>query len=126
MESLGQYLKVQRKLRNVSLEDVSRASKVHQNWLELLENDDFDKLPSDVFAKGYLRLYANAIGLDPDDVVLRYELLFKTDEESTTQSVAFWRRKDARRLIVFVIGMGYLMYWLVTRFACVPQLTRHI
>lgn len=126
MESLGQYLKVQRKLRNVSLEDVSRASKVAKNWLELLEDDAFAKLPSDVFAKGYLRMYAETIGLDPEDVVLRYELQTKTDEEAEQQSAPFWRRKDALRIVLLCLGMGYLLYWLLTRFACVPQLTRHI
>lgn len=126
MESLGHYLKVQRKLRDISLEEVSRSSKVSPNWLVLLENDDFDKLPGDIFAKGYLRLYAEAIGLDPDDVVLRYELQSRTEEDAASQPIPFWRRKDTHRLVVLIFGMGYLIYWLTTRFVFVPQLTRHL
>lgn len=126
MESIGHYLKVQRKLRDISLEEVSRTSKVAPNWLLLLEQDAFDKLPGDIFTKGYLRLYAEAIGLDPDDVVLRYELQSRTDEGASVRPLPFWRRRDARRLVVLILGMGALMYWLITRVACVPQLTRHI
>lgn len=126
MESLGRYLKVQRKLRDISLEEVSRLSRVAPTWLEMLESDAFDKLPGDIFTKGYLRLYAEAIGLDSDDVILRYELQSKTEEEAALLPVPFWRRRDARRLVAFVVGMGYLVYWLMTRFIFVPQLTRHI
>lgn len=126
MESLGRYLKVQRKLRDISLDEVSRASRVAPTWLEMLEGDAFDKLPGDIFTKGYLRLYAEAIGLDPDDVVLRYELQSKTAEEAALLPIPFWRRKDVRRSVVLILGMGYFIYWLMTRFIFVPQLTRHI
>lgn len=126
MESLGHYLKVQRKLRDISLEEVSRTSKVAPNWLTLLEEDAFDKLPGDIFAKGYLRLYAEAIGLNPDDVILRYELQSRTEEEDALRPIPFWRRRDMRRLGVLVFGIAALIYWLITRFVLVPQLTRHI
>ncbi len=126
MESLGHYLKIQRKLRNISLEEVSRVSKVAPNWLELLERDAFDKLPGEIFTKGYLRLYADAIGLDADDIVLRYELQSRVEEECTLRAVPFWRRKDARRLALFIFGMGAMIYWVITRFIFVPQLTRHL
>lgn len=126
MESLGHYLKVQRKLRDISLEEVSRISKVAPNWLVLLEQDAFDKLPGDIFTKGYLRLYAEAIGLDPEDVVLRYELQAASHEVESMRPLPFWRRRDARRLVVLVLGMVALAYWLITRVACAPQLTRHL
>lgn len=126
MESLGHYLNVQRKLRDISIADVSRISKVAPNWLVLLEEDAFDKLPGDTFTKGYLRMYAESVGLDPEDVILRYEMQSKVAEESPPPPVPIWRRRDVRRLVVFVVGMAALIYWLATRVVFVPQLTRHI
>lgn len=126
MESLGHYLKVQRRLRDVSLEDVGRSSKVSPNWLVLLEEDAFDKLPGDIFTKGYLRLYAEAVGLDPDDVVLRYEVQCRTAEVSELHRIPFWRRRDAWQIAGLILGVLALCYWVASRFVFVPQLIRHL
>ncbi len=126
METLGHYLKVQRKLRGISLEDVSRMSKVAPNWLELLETNDFDKLPGDIFTKGYLRLYSEVVGLDPDDVLLRYELVAQRDEEAALAPKRWWQRRDTWRVMGLLLGMSLVIYWVVTRFIIVPQWTRHL
>lgn len=126
MESLGHYLKVQRKLRGISLEEVSHLSKIAPNWLQLLERDEFDKLPGDIFTKGYLRLYAEAIGLDSEDVVLRYEVLARHHEEEASNPTPWWRRRDTWRVIGLLLGMAAVAYWVATRFIFVPQLTRHL
>lgn len=126
MESLGHYLKVQRKLRGISLEDVSRLSKIAPNWLKLLEQDEFDKLPGEIFTKGYLRLYSEVIGLDPEDVVLRYEVVARRHEEEATHPTPWWRRRDTWRVIALLLGIVVVGYWVTTRFIFVPQLTRHL
>lgn len=126
MESLGHYLKVQRKLRGISLEAVSGSSKVAPNWLELLERDAFDKLPGEIFTKGYLRLYAEAVGLDPEDVILRYEVIAKKHEVAKLHPLKFWQRRDFWKAVVMLAGIAGILYWAISRFACAAQLTRHI
>lgn len=126
MESLGHYLKVQRKLRGISLEDVSRMSKVSPNWLHLLEVNEFDKLPGDIFTKGYLRLYAEVVGLDPEDVLLRYELVAQHNEEAALSPKPWWRRSDIWRAVGVLLVTVSVLYWVVTRFIFVPQWTRHL
>lgn len=125
MESLGHYLKVQRTLRGIPLDQVSQISKIGPNWLELLECDAFDQLPGEIFTKGYLRLYAEAIGLNPEDVLLRYELIARKQEEAA-RPVRFWRRRDFWKALGSLAGLLTIAYWLVMRFACAPQLTRHL
>lgn len=81
MESLGEYLKREREFRNISLEEISRKTKIRENILKGLEEDRIDSLASPVFVKGYLKAYAGYVGLDPNEVVLRYEASLREEKE---------------------------------------------
>ena len=72
MESIGQYLRRIRKERNMSVEEVSRSTRIPSASLDRLENDQFDDLPGEVFVRGFLRAYARAIGVAAEDVLARY------------------------------------------------------
>ena len=73
MESPGKYLKAERESRNLSLKEVSESTKIRENLLRAIEEDRFDLLPHAVFVKGFLTAYARYLGLDPNDVTLRYQ-----------------------------------------------------
>ena len=73
MESLGQWLKERREARSISLEEIAAATKIVPRYLEALENDRLDVMPGGFFIKGIIRTYAQAIGLDPDEVLGRYK-----------------------------------------------------
>lgn len=72
MESVGQYLRQQREAKAMSIEEVARATRVPMSSVERLESDQFDELPGEVFARGFMKSYARAVGLDADDVLARY------------------------------------------------------
>jgi cytoskeletal protein RodZ len=72
MESIGKYLRKRREARAMSVEEVSRATRIPVVSLERLENDHFDDLPGEVFVRGFLKAYARAVGLTVDDVLARY------------------------------------------------------
>jgi cytoskeletal protein RodZ len=72
MESIGQYLRQHREQRAMSVEEVSRATRIPVANLERLENDHFDDLPGEVFVRGFLKAYARAVHLPVDDVLARY------------------------------------------------------
>ncbi len=67
--SFGRWLSKQREVRNLTLRQVSDATKIGMRYLEALEDDRFDVLPATIFAKGFLRNYAQYVGLDADEVV---------------------------------------------------------
>lgn len=69
MPSLGQQLRDQRVRREISLEQVSESTRISRTYLAALERDAFDELPGDVFAKGYVRAYADFIGADAEGLV---------------------------------------------------------
>ena len=73
MDHFGEYLRRERKLRNISLEDISEATKISPHLLKAIEEAQLEMLPTEVYVKGFLRAYSKYVGLDDNDVVLRYE-----------------------------------------------------
>ena len=67
IEDFGSYLKSERELRGVPLEEISTATKIHIRFLQALENNQFDELPGEVFTKGYIRSFAKVIGFDENE-----------------------------------------------------------
>jgi len=68
----GEDLKTIRDELGISLEEIAEIVKVRMVYLEAIENDQFEKTPSKIFLKGFLRAYAQCIGLDADIVANRY------------------------------------------------------
>jgi cytoskeletal protein RodZ len=72
METVGQLLRRQRLEKRMSVEEISRATRMPMSSVERIEADRFDELPGEVFVRGFLKSYARAVGLLPDDVLARY------------------------------------------------------
>lgn len=72
MPSFGEELKRERELRRISLREISESTKINIRYLEALENNDFRHLPGGVFNKGFVRAFAQFIGVDPDRMVNAY------------------------------------------------------
>lgn len=72
MDTVGQYLRRQREAKQMSLEEVSRATRVPMPSLERIEADRFDELPGEVFVRGFLTSYARAVELPAEEVLARY------------------------------------------------------
>ena len=72
-EEFGSYLRRHRKLRGVSLEEISSVTKIPQRYLRALEEDDQGELPDEVFVKGYIRAYAGSIGADVNELLIAYD-----------------------------------------------------
>jgi cytoskeletal protein RodZ len=72
VDSLGAQLRQRRLARNMSITELSRVTRIPTASLEAIEADRFDELPGEVFVRGFLRAYAQAVGALPDDVLARY------------------------------------------------------
>ncbi len=73
LQAFGRYLSRERELRGLTLEDVARVTKLGAPVIESIESGDPQRMPSRAYLFGYLRSYSSATGLDPDDVVLRFQ-----------------------------------------------------
>ncbi len=72
MGSLGSYLRELRQRRGLSLEELSRATRVAPRYLEALEGDNLGALPGHVFARGFLRAYCQVLQTPPDEAIALY------------------------------------------------------
>jgi cytoskeleton protein RodZ len=66
--SVGETLRRERVRRGLHLEEVARETKIRQRLLEHIEDDEFDRLPGSVFAKNFVKQYAEVLGLDSDEL----------------------------------------------------------
>jgi cytoskeleton protein RodZ len=73
LETVGQDLRAARLRRGDDLATVSRALKIRRDHLEALEEDRFEALPGRAYAVGFVRSYADYLGLDPLQCVERFK-----------------------------------------------------
>ncbi|MFA7209580.1 MAG: RodZ domain-containing protein [Parcubacteria group bacterium] len=71
--TLGEKLINLRGERRISLNEVSRSTRIQLKYLEYLEAGDYKKLPADVYVKGFLRGYAEFLGVDENILIRLYE-----------------------------------------------------
>ncbi len=115
METVGKYLKRERDLRNISLKEISTATKIRENLLKAIEEDRHDLLPTPVFVKGFLIAYGKHIGIDPSDVVLRYEGDLKEihgyeEQGPPAQQKKGWNRGFLVGTIILLVGIGVIIF----------------
>jgi cytoskeletal protein RodZ len=71
--TLGEKLRNLRSERRISLSEVSRSTRIQFKYLEYLEAGDYKSLPADVYVKGFLRGYAEFLGVDENILIRLYE-----------------------------------------------------
>ena len=115
-ESLGKYLKRERENRKLSLKEVSKQIKVREPFLRAFEEERRDLLPSVTYVKGFLSAYAKYLGLDPNEVILRYEAESKSEPiirpEVIPQKRMLWHPKYLWT-IGGVIIVGFIVLYLL-------------
>jgi len=134
-ETLGQYLKRERESRRISVEELSRTTRINYPFLRALEENDFDFFSQDDFIPGFLRLYAPHVGLDCQEVLQRYEfqseihrqkrafqqLPLFLDLHPTLKEVTEWKPLVGTRLIrriilvaILFIALSIYICWFLT------------
>ncbi len=71
-EDFGSYLKSERELRGVTLDELHSKTMIPVRFLQALENNQFNELPGEVFVIGYIRSIAKIIGAQEDEVLSTY------------------------------------------------------
>jgi len=79
----GEVLKTTRQARDLSIEEISQHTKIKQVFLTALEDGDFDQLPAIVFVQGFVKIYAQFLELDQDQIL---KLLQQNYEEKCNQT----------------------------------------
>ena len=98
----GRWLRQERELRGLSLEEVARLTRLAAGVVEGLESGEPTRMPPHGYIYGYLRAYAGAVGLDADDVVLRWQEV----EEATAPTAPRKVRGTDWRPVLVGIGVA--------------------
>jgi len=84
MNSIGEQFKKTREKQGITLSEAAARTQIKVQQLQDLENNDYAKIPAPVYAKGFIKLYAQHLGLDPKELITQYEhdfLNVPTEEE---------------------------------------------
>lgn len=119
MRSVGEILRTNREKRNISLDEVAGATKIKKEFLKAIEDDQFQKIPSEVVVKGFIKNYAEFLELSPQAALS----VFKRDfVEKNNRSVVFlkpdfvWTPKLTLAVVIvvfsFLIGVYLIRQYL--------------
>ncbi|HET6451695.1 MAG TPA: RodZ domain-containing protein [Spirochaetia bacterium] len=118
MESIGEKLRLARERNNLTIEQVARETHVAKRFLKALEDEDFATFPGETYAMGFLRNYAEYLGLNPEELVAIYRNI-KIQEQPLPMSelLESKTRAPSLRVILFsvaavlaIAAVGYLVY----------------
>jgi hypothetical protein len=93
MFEIGQSLREARLKRDLTPADVQKAIRIRDRYLQALEEERWELLPGDAYVKGFLRTYADYLGLDGSLYVEEYNSRFAHLEEVHLVPERFARRK---------------------------------
>ena len=96
MGGIGENLKNARESKGISLRKAEEDTKIRKRYLQALEEGNYDVIPGRVYAKGFLRNYANYLGLDQEEILMEYKLL-GTPVRETFQESEFKKKFQQRR-----------------------------
>jgi cytoskeleton protein RodZ len=106
--SFGRYLQTIRLEKKISLEQVSAQTRVSLGNLLLIEQENHEQFPAEVYVKGFLRSYAAAIGADGDEAVRRYESRLDVVQKIAESDVPVGK-SGTRRWRKLIISAGLLL-----------------
>jgi cytoskeleton protein RodZ len=124
MKSLGEYLRSERLNRGITLEEISRETRISTRMLQAIEDGNTESLPAGVLVKGFLRAYAQRIGLDPDTVILRYQDLYEEEgarREALEKFHERFRPVPTRRRFLVPSTTGALVICLLLAWLLTPS-----
>lgn len=111
MEDLGAFLQQAREERNLSIADIADRTKIRQLYLTAIEKGERENLPEEVYLRGFLRSYAKALGIDPEEVIALYDNRGAERIKQFERVSLVDKRRAARQRqrINFLIGAGIII-----------------
>jgi len=109
----GDVLREARKACGVSLHEISNSTKISRATLKALECEDIGHLPGGIFTRSFVRSYADAVGLDPEETLRKFLERFPSDDGSETrvrmrQGGSYDEFHSHREMARTVVGLALL------------------
>ena len=127
MESIGEKLRLARERNNLTIEQIARETHVAKRFLKALEDEDFSVFPGETYAMGFLRNYAEYLGLNAEELIGIYRNIKIQEQPLPMNELLDSRpRGPALRLILLVAvgvvvlaAVGFIVYRSASRGAAV-------
>lgn len=118
MESYGEILRKRREEKNVSLEEIERATAITKNYILALEEERSDDFPGESYFTGFLTNYCEFLGINPDDVLRLYHTKKIQEapvpiELTTKQKPKYLIPAIVAGAAAVLIGLGLYLYFAV-------------
>ncbi|MEO5968491.1 MAG: helix-turn-helix domain-containing protein [Bdellovibrionia bacterium] len=115
--SLGEFLRYERELRGITIEQVASATKVGVRTLHALEADHYSELPAKPFVRGFVNSYCRFIGLDSKELLARFDDYINSkaserpNREAGHSGYAFEKRdgEQQSRTLLLVAMFGFVV-----------------
>ena len=95
MKSLGEILASARKEKKLTIQDIAKETKIEARYIRALENDEFQKLPSPTFTKGFIRNYAIQLDISPEDLIAVFRRDYSSPEEPEKKTTSSIKQKTS-------------------------------
>ncbi|SDW05384.1 protein RodZ, contains Xre-like HTH and DUF4115 domains [Marinococcus luteus] len=96
MAELGPYLRGERERQGASLELMQQRTKIQRRYLQAIETGDYGALPGAFYARAFIRSYAEALGLNAEDVFRKYGHELPAPRQQPTEMPSRASRKQTR------------------------------
>lgn len=98
MKETSELLKQTRLSKNLTLEEISSQTKIQLHILKSLDEGDYESLPNKIYIKGFLRQYAQALGLKSGEIIAMYDKENAAAAPPTTVKAAPISRMDNNQM----------------------------
>ncbi|MFS0782228.1 helix-turn-helix domain-containing protein [Bacillus sp. 1P06AnD] len=131
MTELGNALKTARTEKGLSLDDLQKLTKIQKRYLVGIENGDYQMMPGKFYVRAFIKQYAEAVGLDPEELFDQYGSEVPTvqndeipEQLSRVQTKKTMPQTQSKLLdalpkilvVVFLLGAAVLIWWVLTKF----------
>ena len=120
-DSLGEYFQRAREAKGLTVEEAAARTRILPQYLKAVEENNYARLPDEVFAKGFVRSYARILGLDEAAVIRKFDesggqfYAKRAERETLRQQLEEEerRKKVNRNTVVGVVGVALLLLFVL-------------
>lgn len=137
VETVGDIFHEKRRRNVVSLEDVAKRLRIQTRYLRALERGDYKELPADVYTRGFVKSYAEYLGLDSEAILKLYKTerniidnvnkKNKKDDEDkefkNSRVIITPRLAKVAAVIIIIAGLFFYLWFQISGLSAPPKLT---
>ncbi len=109
MESIGSKLRDAREEKGYSIDQVARDTNIARRFLEAMEREDFSVFPGDTYVLGFLRNYADYLGLNPEKIITLYRNLKIQEQPIPVEELIRPKKRLPLRAIAIGVAVAALL-----------------